>query len=469
VPDGRYLAVDPGSDDTCAIRLDGTLACWGEFAAPPPTGTFRAVDSGGGQDRCAIRTEGTLACWRIDFGDNAADDEDPVDGEPSASQLPDGRFTMLVMSEFGRPCGLREDGTVVCWGEGEPPSEISAGPFVALGDGCGVLATGALECFILGETGGALLPAGLFLTMSGTADRGCAVRVVGDLACWGIEDADSGRQMRTPPGRYTAVSVREYVVCALRADDRAVCWGYDDEGLIPAPSVQLDLAPIAVTRVVDVAWRGIPLARPISTYDVEYRWLDPLAVELGDEASQPAWTGWLNATTTRSARLEVDRGGRYCVRARPHDADGLTGTWMERCTFVPLDDRELQAQPAWTPVEGEDYFMGTALRATMKGATLRLTDGGLGSIGIFGTTCGGCGTFVIRSYSPDCERDGQGRPVAGCPFDDEEVALRGVRKDSVMVVATDNGEEGFGGPIDIVVTSNGKPVIIDAIVFDLEI
>ena len=76
---------------------------------------------------------------------------------------------------------------------------------------------------------------------------------------------------------------------------------------------------------------------------------------------------------------------------------------------------------------------------------------------------------MIRSYSHDCELDEQGQPEAGCPFGDEEVDLRGVRKDSVMVVATDNGQEGFAGPIDIIVTSNGKPVIIDAVIFNIEI
>ena len=80
----------------------------------------------------------------------------------------------------------------------------------------------------------------------------------------------------------------------------------------------------------------------------------------------------------------------------------------------------------------------------------------------------GAGTFVIRSYSLDCDRDEQGQPAAGCPFGDQEVDLRGVRKDSVLVVASDNGEQGFGGPIDIVVTSHGKPVIIDAVILDME-
>ena len=81
-------------------------------------------------------------------------------------------------------------------------------------------------------------------------------------------------------------------------------------------------------------------------------------------------------------------GGKYCFRARAHDEDGVTGSWSYGgCASVPVDDRELDASPDWTPVEGDAYFLGTALRATKEGATLRVTSDGLGSIGIRGTTC----------------------------------------------------------------------------------
>jgi uncharacterized protein YbbK (DUF523 family) len=50
---------------TCAIRTDGTLACWGDNEygeASPPAGTFTSV-SAGAHHACAIRTDGTPACW----------------------------------------------------------------------------------------------------------------------------------------------------------------------------------------------------------------------------------------------------------------------------------------------------------------------------------------------------------------------------------------------------------------------
>jgi hypothetical protein len=97
-------------------------------------------------------------------------------------------------------------------------------------------------------------------------------------------------------------------------------------------------------------------------------------------------------------------------------------------------------------VEGPGYSAGTALRATAKGATIRISNGPVSSIGILGTRCGGCGTFLIGG---------------------DEVDLKGPFGDSVMVAAGNNGQEGYDGPVDIVVTSSGKPVIIDAIYLDL--
>ena len=52
---------------SCALRTDGTLACWGlnvDGQATPPAGTYTAV-SAGAVHSCALRTDGTLACWGL--------------------------------------------------------------------------------------------------------------------------------------------------------------------------------------------------------------------------------------------------------------------------------------------------------------------------------------------------------------------------------------------------------------------
>jgi hypothetical protein len=467
--DGGYAAVTPSSDGTCAIRLDETLRCWGAFEGKPPKGRFMAVavGSGGG---CAIRIDGRPACWSQDDGAEVEDEVVPT------FDPPEGQFTQLDMSENGATCALRIDGAIACWGDGAAFPMVEDA-FISLGDGCAVRDTGELLCFEQADGPASTIPDGPFTAMSGGAGHGCAIRATGALDCWGIEgfDPQTGLEIptRTPPGRYTAVSVGEYQACAVRTDERAVCWGQDDERVRPGPSVHVDVPPLVRTTTIDASWRGVPLASPVTGYDLEYALYEPQNREGGANGDpvEPAWVPWLDGTVTTSGMLQTARGGKYCFRARAHDEEGLIGSWTTAdCSSVPLDDRELTVSPEWTPVEGDAYFLGTALRTTAKGATMRIANSDLGSVAILGTRCGGCGTFVIRSPQRDCEaEDLASPPPASCPPAEEEVDLRGALETSAVVVASNGGEEGYAGPIDIVVTSSGKPVIIDAVIFDLEI
>src|SRR3972149_4274457 len=64
-PAGRFPAVAAGNFYSLALRIDGTLAGWGENSSGQsnvPTGTFPAVAAGGSHG-LAIRTDGTLAGW----------------------------------------------------------------------------------------------------------------------------------------------------------------------------------------------------------------------------------------------------------------------------------------------------------------------------------------------------------------------------------------------------------------------
>ena len=68
-----WLSVDAGYFHTCAIRGDGTVACWGSNSdresstyhvgqASPPPGTFRSV-SAGNFHPCGVRSSGAVDCW----------------------------------------------------------------------------------------------------------------------------------------------------------------------------------------------------------------------------------------------------------------------------------------------------------------------------------------------------------------------------------------------------------------------
>ena len=68
-------ALSAGAINTCGVKSDGTLACWGDNAygeSSPPTGTFTSV-AADAYSACGVKTGGTVACW----GDNSNGQNSP--------------------------------------------------------------------------------------------------------------------------------------------------------------------------------------------------------------------------------------------------------------------------------------------------------------------------------------------------------------------------------------------------------
>ncbi len=112
----RYLALDV----PCAIQFGGTLECfdywdgsepWSESGSRPPVeGAYRAVSATtyGGRG-CALRVDGTLRCW----GDEGWDDDS---GKALAMRTPIGSYKAVSVGDKSA-CATRPDGIAVCWGE----------------------------------------------------------------------------------------------------------------------------------------------------------------------------------------------------------------------------------------------------------------------------------------------------------------------------------------------------------------
>ena len=241
---GKFVSVSLGGEYGCGVRVDGSLACWGQrhpgqcdnglrsecwgwdaYPAFAPVGPFTAVGvalsliDGLPAPICAVRAGGDIVCWNTGA---------------EAQAPPGGEFTALDASRR-LACGLRPGGRATCWGlvavppgVVEPRWEGAAGRFVSLSVGaahaCGLRAGGEAACWGADVDGETDAPPGRFSAVSAGHHLSCGLRPGGDVECWG---ANQWWQAAPPPGPFSAVYAGDERACGLRPGGRAECWGRD--------------------------------------------------------------------------------------------------------------------------------------------------------------------------------------------------------------------------------------------------
>lgn len=233
-PSGAFSAVAANTSDThaCAIRTDGTLACWGRNnngQAVPLAGTFVAIGVGQNHN-CAIRTDGSLACWGFD-GDGQA-------------TPPAGVFIAIDGGRY-HSCGVRNDGNLQCWGRNDH-GQITApvGTFLTVSSGedhnCAIRTDGSLACWGDNAFGQASPPSGRFVSLSAGAHHDCAVRQDATVACWGTNfDGESS----PPAGAFAEVHAGYQHSCGLRPSGTVECWGANIRGEAPSLAIMPMVLP----------------------------------------------------------------------------------------------------------------------------------------------------------------------------------------------------------------------------------
>ncbi len=299
-PPYRFKSISVAGNRTCGLLTDGTPLCWGRrnvegAGSESPDGRFSAI-SASVQLVCALREDGTPVCWDFaDEGEHTCEQVDsvaisciPVEQEPVESLPPDrnlgtfatravealpgywdstppaGEKLTSISTGWVHTCGLRQDGTAVCWGSNQhgksspPPGERFRAISSGTGHTCALRLNGTPVCWGDDAYGRASPPEGeRFVSISAGQDHSCGMREDGTVVCWGTggfrvcETLPSGSQHCTtvwtfeplplsPPEnqKFAALSPGD-PVCALRSDGSAFCWADGLHGLEPPPNQRL--------------------------------------------------------------------------------------------------------------------------------------------------------------------------------------------------------------------------------------
>lgn len=240
-PAGRFVQVSAGTRFACALGEDHSVRCWGtggtvSFAFPDRrivriATTWVAGSSFAGVDvlddrglvhACGLDDAGKLACPEtvgVSVPNRVAD---IAASERRVYALDDLGYTGWTGMDFDHRtgvaggtfraidaggaglCGLRPDGTLVCWG---------------------------------GEWDRIPSPPGRFGQVSVGGVGLCALTAEGALSCW-------GRRLEprpTPGGTFAAVSVGDSHTCAIDGEGAVHCWGRDEGGRGAPPGEPADL------------------------------------------------------------------------------------------------------------------------------------------------------------------------------------------------------------------------------------
>ena len=276
-PTHRFPQISSGVYHNCGISVIRDLVCWGGTIESPAMvqGPFKTLDLGL-LNTCAIRNNGHIRCWGWNVYMQSAGWSPGLPGSSlslkvkTVQNLTTDYTFKSVSASFFHTCGIldgqasgQNEGEVLCWGlktndqtsspQGKTFNSISAGWYHTCGllddqngqspgtaicwgaennvDDQGNIVRTAFGYDSKADFGQADVPPELsdvgFTSISSSRYQTCAIRADDSkLACWGRSEL-AQLPDEVVEQRFSAVAASEYAICAINEDGIVQCWGPD--------------------------------------------------------------------------------------------------------------------------------------------------------------------------------------------------------------------------------------------------
>lgn len=227
---------------TCAVLVDGTVACLGavvgngaEYTTEPMRvdGVYAAKAVSG---TCALLLDGTVSCWQNVSGSHQ--DLRQVDGLSNAVDLGG--------DLYWQSCAVVSDGSVQCW---SPNSDIEYGVIpvpgiadaIAIDRNCALMEDGSVSCWVTDGNRPHSKPAFQIQGISGATKiavgaESCAILSDRTVECW---KQDFYEETNTAPVQVAGIEgavdidTNGLAVCAVLESGKVKCWNTGQAILYP--------------------------------------------------------------------------------------------------------------------------------------------------------------------------------------------------------------------------------------------
>lgn len=236
-----YTQISAGESHTCALLDSGGVHCWGDnFRGQLGNGgsgsgqessepvrvlglTSAAFIAAGTAHNCAALRDGTVRCWGYNFRGQLGNGNTTL--QPTPVSVTGVSNAIAVAAGGDHSCALINGGAIKCWGY----------------NGDGELGHGGTEFYLTSAVDVAGISTATALSARGL--HTCALLTDATVKCWGsnvngqLGDGTYTSPRRTPVAVSGLFNVKRINAgwlhtCALRTDDRPVCWGSNSYGML---------------------------------------------------------------------------------------------------------------------------------------------------------------------------------------------------------------------------------------------